>query len=45
MTVTQYYRRNDIEYISVLNFVLFVERPDLVPIIKYPSVFNPRELT
>jgi hypothetical protein len=36
MTVTQFYKIRDIEYIAVLNFVLFVERPDLVPIVSYP---------
>ncbi len=43
MTITQYFKRGDIEYISILKFVLFVERPDLVPIMNYPPVFNPRE--
>jgi hypothetical protein len=45
MSVTQFYRRGDIEYKSILNFVLFVERPDLVPIVNSPTVFSPRELT
>ena len=45
MSVIQFYRRGDIEYKSILNFVLFVERPDLVPIVNSPTVFSPRELT
>jgi hypothetical protein len=24
--------------------VLFVERPDLIPVINYPTVFSPREM-
>jgi hypothetical protein len=43
MTVTQYYKIKDIEYVAVLNFVLFVERPDLVPVTTYPFVYSPRE--
>ena len=43
MQVTQYYTVNSIEYISRLKFVLFVERPDLVPVVIYPQVYNPRD--
>lgn len=45
MLVTQYYKINEIEYMAVFNFTLFVERPDLLPIINYPQVFNPKEKT
>ncbi len=43
MTVTQYYVRNSIEYVAILNFVLFVNTADLVPLVSYPTTFNTRE--
>jgi hypothetical protein len=43
MTVTQYYVRDGIEYTAVLNFVLFVNTADLVPVVNYPFVHSPRE--
>lgn len=43
MSVTQFYVIANIEYISSYSFDLFVERPDLVPVVSYPSVFNPKD--
>jgi hypothetical protein len=43
MTVTQYYVRDSIEYVAILNFVLFVNTADLVPVVSYPTTFNTRE--
>jgi len=41
--VTHFYRKGEIEFKAVLNFDLFVERPDLVPVVNAPTVFSPRE--
>lgn len=35
--------RDNIEYVAVLNFVLFVNTADLVPVVNYPTTFNTRE--
>jgi hypothetical protein len=35
--------RDGIEYVAILNFVLFVNTADLVPIVNYAVTFNPRE--
>jgi len=33
MKVTHYFKKGEIEYKEVLDFVVFVERPELVPAI------------
>lgn len=43
MNVTQYYRVASVEYMAILNFQLFVQSPDLVPVLSYPQVYNPRD--
>lgn len=43
MKITQYYLINGVEYIAVKEFTLFVEKPDLVPVVSYPRVINIKE--
>lgn len=43
MQVTQFYKIKDIEFKYILTFVLFFQRDDLIPVLNYPWVFNPRE--
>ena len=45
MSVTQFYTVSGIEYIARKTFILFVAKPDLIPIVAYPRVINLREKT